>query len=402
MGRNRYFDERYNSVVEDAGRTHGLQLLVMLAHGAVLGLNVSWKAAAIWAPMAAATWLWGFCSTRRPRNGRARGTASQVNFLAATVSSSLVLTAVAVVYWTTDTPGMRIMAMATLAALLIVAQSLSFKSRLAVIAFGAAPAVAFILLPVGFGGFGLLPTVSVAFSLTMALVYFLADVKQNAANAQDGPYFSAQERAEAANHAKSSFLAMMSHELRTPMNGVLGMAHALTTTELDPRQATHVDMLVRSGEALMAILNDILDVSKIEAGKLELELIDFDLLDLGERVHLLWSEAANAKGVGLIYDFDTECPRWIMGDPLRLRQVILNLVSNALKFTQHGEVRLAISGQIRGDVADVEIAVSDTGVGIPEAKLATLFHSFVQADVSTSRQFGGTGLGLGDRSASSS
>ena len=205
----------------------------------------------------------------------------------------------------------------------------------------------------------------------------------------------ARDEAVAANRAKSSFLAMMSHELRTPMNGVLGMAHALTLTELDPRQASHVDMLVRSGTGLMSILNDILDISKIEAGRLELETIAFDLPDLGRRACDLWTEPASAKGVRLAYEVDPRTPQWVAGDPTRLRQIMLNLISNALKFTQEGEVRLAIRPLETIDGATrIEIAVSDTGVGITPQQQAKLFQNFVQADASTTRRFGGTGLGL--------
>jgi signal transduction histidine kinase/CheY-like chemotaxis protein len=198
------------------------------------------------------------------------------------------------------------------------------------------------------------------------------------------------ELALAASRAKSAFLAMMSHELRTPMNGVLGMAKALKMTALSPEQDRQLDMIVRSGDSLMTILNDILDISKIEAGKLDLEVITFDLIELGQSAHDLWADAATTKGVQLIYDVDPATPRWVRGDSTRVRQIVLNLISNALKFTQAGEVRLAIAPVAEG----VQISVRDTGVGISPAQQAKLFQSFSQADVSTARRFGGTGLGL--------
>ncbi|MBP6545287.1 MAG: response regulator, partial [Phenylobacterium sp.] len=207
---------------------------------------------------------------------------------------------------------------------------------------------------------------------------------------------SAQREAVEANQAKSAFLAMMSHELRTPMNGVLGMEHALKQTRLDDRQAAQVEMLIRSGDGLMAILNDILDVSKIEAGKLELEEIAFDLSEVGARVIDLWRETASAKGLALSYELAPGAPRWLAGDPNRIRQIMLNLVSNALKFTQDGEVRLTVRPVIAQgeDTARFEIAVSDTGIGITPDQQARLFQSFAQADAATTRKFGGTGLGL--------
>jgi len=198
------------------------------------------------------------------------------------------------------------------------------------------------------------------------------------------------ELALAANQAKSAFLAMMSHELRTPMNGVLGMAKALKMTALSPEQDRQLSMIVRSGDSLMTILNDILDISKIEAGKLELELISFDLIELGQSAHDLWADAAASKGVQLVYDVDPATPRWVRGDSTRVRQIVLNLISNALKFTREGEVRLAIAPALEG----VQISVRDTGLGISPEQQAKLFQSFSQADVSTARRFGGTGLGL--------
>jgi len=194
----------------------------------------------------------------------------------------------------------------------------------------------------------------------------------------------------AANAAKSKFLAMMSHELRTPMNGVLGMAQALKRSALTSEQMGQVEMILRSGESLMTILNDILDVSKIEAGKIELEVAPFDLIEVGQSVHDLWIHLATEKGVALTYEFDADTPRWVLGDPTRVRQIMLNLVSNALKFTQVGQGAIRIASTISG----VRIDVSDTGIGMTPEQQRRLFQSFTQADVSTTRRFGGTGLGL--------
>jgi signal transduction histidine kinase/ligand-binding sensor domain-containing protein/ActR/RegA family two-component response regulator len=194
----------------------------------------------------------------------------------------------------------------------------------------------------------------------------------------------------AANAAKSKFLAMMSHELRTPMNGVLGMAQALKLSPLNAEQVGQVEMILRSGDSLMTILNDILDVSKIEAGKLELEVTTFDLIEVGQSVHDLWSHVASEKGVELTYDVDPDTPRWVSGDPTRVRQIMLNLVSNALKFTQIGRVNIQIAPYRSG----VRIEVSDTGIGMTPDQQQRLFQSFSQADASTTRRFGGTGLGL--------
>jgi CheY-like chemotaxis protein len=179
------------------------------------------------------------------------------------------------------------------------------------------------------------------------------------------------------------------------MNGVLGMARALNQSKLGARQREQVDMLVRSGDGLMAILNDLLDLSKIEAGKFELEAVTFDAHELAAETVRLWADAAGAKGLDLRLEVHPAVPRHLTGDPSRLRQVLTNLVSNALKFTPNGSVRLALRGLcVVGDQATIEFAVSDTGIGMTAEQQAKVFEPFAQADAATSRRFGGTGLGL--------
>jgi signal transduction histidine kinase/CheY-like chemotaxis protein len=203
----------------------------------------------------------------------------------------------------------------------------------------------------------------------------------------------ARDAAEAANHAKSDFLATMSHEIRTPMNGIMVMAELLAKEEMPPRQRRCADVIVNSGQSLLAIINDILDFSKIEAGKLELEALPVDVAAQADTAISLFAERARSKGVDLAAIVDPTTPRSITGDPVRLSQVIGNLINNALKFTERGSVQLSIGpvAERRGLLA---IAVKDTGIGIPPNKLATIFDAFAQADQSTTRQYGGTGLGL--------
>jgi signal transduction histidine kinase/ActR/RegA family two-component response regulator len=195
--------------------------------------------------------------------------------------------------------------------------------------------------------------------------------------------------AESANEAKSAFLATMSHEIRTPLNGVLGMAQAMAVEPLAPRQRERLEIIHESGNALLAILNDILDLSKIEAGKLELEEIDFDLDEVARGAHSAFTAVANKKGLSFALDIDSARGAY-RGDPTRLRQILSNLISNALKFTEHGEIRV-VANYADGKLS---IAVADTGVGIPAEALDKLFAKFSQVDVSTTRRFGGTGLGL--------
>lgn len=386
-------DERLDAVAATARQVFAVRMVV--------GFAAALLTAYIYGPALGAGWLAAFVAmeiftrtvTRPIGQGLGMSRRQRLGYAVSMVGGSVVWSSLAVLYWAQADEAFRLAAMAILAGLMVHAQGFSFRSPAALAALGAVPAILWFVLPVGFGGYSGPPLVTLTVGLSLLLAYVAASARANMRTA--AALAEAQRSAEAANEAKSAFLAMMSHELRTPMNGVLGMARALQRTLLDPRQQGYVETILRSGDGMMTILNDVLDISKIEAGRMDLEVAAFDLRELAEQAVELWAEAATAKRLSLVCEPDPDLPARVLGDETRVRQIIMNLVSNALKFTESGSVRLRLRAAPGADGdGGVEICVVDSGIGMTPQQMAGLFRPFAQAEASTARRYGGTGLGL--------
>ena len=386
-------DERLDAVAATARQVFAVRLAV--------GCGAAVLTAVFFGPFIGAGWFAAFAAaeagnyyvTRPIVRGWAMTLRQRAGYMASTFASSLTWSALAILYWNLDEEPFRLGALVILAGVMIHAQGFTFRSPPALVALVTTPAVLWFALPAGFGGYSGPPLIALTLGLAMLLCYVAASARANIRTA--AALADAQRTAEAANEAKSAFLAMMSHELRTPMNGVLGMARALQRTELDNRQQGYVETILRSGDGLMAILNDVLDISKIEAGRMDLEVGAFDLKALGDQAVELWSEIAASKGLALTCEAEPGLPALVLGDETRVRQVVLNLLSNALKFTEAGAVTLTLRAAPAADGdGGVEILVADTGIGMTLEQQANLFRPYAQAEASTARKFGGTGLGL--------
>jgi signal transduction histidine kinase len=382
-------DGRDYAGFDQSRRSAPNRLILSLMVGVLLFWAFGWRAALAWGVANVALEILLTVARRRFAiySGDRRG--SRWMRLAPPVAFSAVWSALAVGCWVSGSAPMQFAGLMVLFGIMIEGLKYAAMSRSAFLCIMPFPAVGLVVAPISFGGFSgreLVFVIGALATIAVCVVHVGRTLRNNAVALE-----TAQAEALEASRAKSAFVAMMSHELRTPMNGVLGMAHALATTPLTKQQATYLDMIVQSGDGLLAILNDVLDLSKIEAGKLELEVAPFDVEQLSRQLYLLWSETARMKGIELSLELDPATPRWLAGDAVRVRQVLLNLISNALKFTERGSVSVQIRPALEGGI---EVVVTDTGIGMTPEQQGKLFQAFTQAESSTTRRFGGTGLGL--------
>lgn len=383
--------------------TQNLRYWLVLSWSFGLAYAAGWRMAVLWGAAATAGALIGGEGERRVIRSGVRHTGA---LLTASVTAGSALWALApLMAWTEGVGSQRLVAVALLLAGFL-AVLMRFSQRLERAAIASTP---YVLTTVWFAltlrdKTEFWPLALCVLILTGAIAAHVLSARIY--NTQIERYQDKQARlireleeardvADAANAAKSSFLAMISHELRTPMNGVLGAAQLLDGDSLTAAQRRYVEIIRTSGDSLLTLLNDILDFAKIEAGRVELEAIEFDLPALVERVAAVWSARAESKGLDYRVEVDPDAPALLVGDPTRLAQVMHNLLSNATKFTERGRVALSLRAErVADDRVRLVIAVSDTGLGISAEDRARLFQPFSQLDSSSTRRFGGTGLGL--------
>lgn len=380
-------DGREGATLAMSQRSRFARIVVaLLAAGLLLG-EFGWRPVLVWCAVNVVLEGW-IAYLRRNIKPRHQDRWSLLVRLGTPTAFSIVWSVMAAYLWLNGTPALKFTALIVLFGLIVETIRYGAISRGTMLVIAPPPFIALVVTPLldieshGWQVCVILVTVA-------GLLFYMLDAAQQL-RANSKALEEAQSAALEASEAKSAFLAMMSHELRTPMNGVLGLTHALRGARLEPRHARYLEMIEKSGQGLMTILNDILDLSKIEAGKLELDISPFDLRELVDQTAVIWSETAREKGLELRLEIDPATPAWVMGDLARVRQILLNLISNALKFTDQGAVTVRVAPAGEG----IALAVSDTGVGMTPEQRARLFSPFVQGDRSIARRFGGTGLGL--------
>ena len=394
-------DDRLDEVALDTHRLLPSRMVPAVATAGVAAYALGPAIAAAW--LAALLLSEGVArlGTRRFKAGVRGSTRERAAFVLAALPINLIWAVLGVLFWMSTRADFKIAAVAIWAGQIIFAQNFRHQPAVLIVISTFAPIACMLTFSLFFlPGAGLGPnTTRLGMAMVAATAISMMMANRAAARRMDDltrGLREERERALEANRAKSTFVAVTSHELRTPMNGLLGMAYALDRSNLNEAQRRHVRLMIKSGDSLMQVLNDVLDLSKIEAGKVDLDHVAVNLHDLVRAAGDAWRDAAAEKGLWLRAEIDPSAPDWILADPQRIRQVLMNLISNGLKFTSRGGVTIQLSaGQPLADgLVEIRFRVIDTGVGVDADFHDRIFDSFTQADNAVSRSHGGTGLGL--------
>ncbi len=392
-------DARLDEVAADIRRLGPSRVVSGCLGAGIIGLGLGYPTALAWLASFLVAEGLAFLATYNAGRGRPGKRHERAAFILAAIPVNGSWAALAALLWLNGSEKLKIGAVAIWCGQLVFTQQYRHQPLALLIISGLAPVVCLLVFPFFFLAGSDPVTQAMRWSLVLLIAVTLNVALRNRAAAQRMDELTRglrdeRERALEAARAKSTFIAVTSHELRTPMNGLLGMAHALERSNLDPAQRQQVELMIKSGDSLMQLLNDVLDLSRVEAGKVELAPEAVDPHVIVAEVVDAWRDAAEAKGLSLFARFDAEVPAWIRADPLRIRQVLTNLVSNAVKFTAQGHVRVTVSAEAEDQVQLIRFAVCDTGPGVPPEAADRVFDSFTQADETISRGYGGAGLGL--------
>lgn len=393
-------DERLDEVAADIRRLAPSRVVSGCLAAGVIGLGLGYLTALAWLVSFFIAESLAALATRNFGKGPPGSRTDRAAFMLAAIPVNGSWAALAALLWLNGDDHLKIAAVAIWCGQLVFMQQYRHQPLALLVLSGVAPIASLIIFPFFFISGSDPATQALRWSLVLLIAITINVALRNRAAARRMDELTRglrdeRERALEAARAKSTFIAVTSHELRTPMNGLLGMAHALERSNLDPAQRQQVELMLKSGDSLMQLLNDVLDLSRVEAGKVDLAPEIVDPRAIVSDVVDAWRDAAEAKGLQLFARYDTEVPAWVRADPLRIRQVLTNLVSNAVKFTAQGHVRVSVSAEaVSQDEQMIRFSVCDTGPGVPPEAADRVFDSFTQADETISRGYGGAGLGL--------